>query len=127
LEWCVNICEKVPQEFVEIIIEHPCSFPTYNHNWCRWSPILTLGKWLFIMWYFLWANLGRAVLASCKHLYHPSCAIVHFNTSTKRVDPLCLKEMHDSWWLCSGIKKPRCTVRRFKFKSTLTSMEWPTS
>jgi hypothetical protein len=32
LEWCVNICEKVPEGFVEIIIEHPCSFPTCNHN-----------------------------------------------------------------------------------------------
>jgi hypothetical protein len=44
-------------------------------------------------------------LASCKQLYHPWCAIVHFSTSTKCVNPLCAKEMHDSWWLCSGIKE----------------------
>ncbi len=33
--------------------------------------------------------------------------MVHFSTSTKCVDPLCVEEMHDSWWLYSGIRKPR--------------------
>ncbi len=32
LKWCPNICQKVPEWFVEIIIEHPYSFPTCNHN-----------------------------------------------------------------------------------------------
>jgi hypothetical protein len=31
-KWCANTCQKVPEGFVEIIIEHPCSFPTCNNN-----------------------------------------------------------------------------------------------
>jgi hypothetical protein len=50
--------------------------------------------------------IRAGTLASCKHLYHPWCAMVHFSTSTKCVDPLCVKEMHDSCWLCNGISKP---------------------
>jgi hypothetical protein len=53
-------------------------------------------------------------LASCKYLYHPWCAIVHFSTSTKCGDPLCAKEMHNSWWLCSGIKKPWPTYAKIR-------------
>jgi hypothetical protein len=46
-------------------------------------------------------------LASCKHLYHCWCALLHFNISLKCIHPTCEEEMHESWWSCVGIAKPR--------------------
>jgi hypothetical protein len=50
----------------------------------------------------IWAT----IVASCKHLYHPWCALIHFTFSTMCVDPSCEQMFHDNWWFYSGIKKP---------------------
>jgi hypothetical protein len=59
---------------------------------------LLLGRWLFILWSFLWTSLGKEV-SILQTLVSPMV-----RDSPLQHNPLCVEEMHDSWWFYSGIK-----------------------
>ncbi len=100
----MGVCKKGSKRFVKIIIKHLTSFTTCKFTSdgviqaCIWENICSFYGLRFEP---IWAKK----VMFCKHMYHPRCTIVHFNTFPKCVDPLCAKVMHDSWWVYSGTKK----------------------
>ncbi len=48
--------------------------------------------------------------ALCRHVYHDWCVVYHFGTSIKCVQQGCEEEMHKSWWISTGLKKPNLSA-----------------
>jgi hypothetical protein len=75
-----------------------CMNDEHNKS-CTW--VLNCYSFCGLGFESVWAT----IVASCKHLYHPWCTLIHFNFSTKCVNPSCEQMFHDNWRLCNGINK----------------------
>ncbi len=68
----------------------------------------------------LWARQ----IAYCKHVYHVWCAHAHFSLSIKCIDILCGEDMHERWWVATGIQKPKSEFSFPYFQQTPKISNW---
>ncbi len=74
----------------------PLPSPLIEHDDLRFNDFLTIGRCPFCGLGFtpMWARK----LASCKHMYHYWCVIIHFNSLSKCIHLGYEEEMHNAWW-----------------------------
>jgi hypothetical protein len=61
---------------------------------------------LWIRFSLVWV----AWFALCMHVYHDWCVVYHFGTSIKCIQQGCEEEIHKSWWISMGLKKPNLST-----------------
>ncbi len=53
------------------------------------------------------APIWAIMMFSCEQVYHDWCATHHFSTFIKCVAKDCEVKMHEAWWSCVELIKPR--------------------
>ena len=81
------------------------------------------------------APVWAVKLGSCCHPYHEWCSRIHFESNKFCIAPDCGLEMHEGWWVSTGLLKPgiaaplKSTVERFpqELEATLLQGQLPVS